>query len=158
MKEEDILKLEKELQTQDNLATQDPLYVVYDWERFWSNDTEWDSFMWVCEDGGEWTEEELVKELNSLGEDFPYEEGGYFNDAFESLVKAKGYTKRYFKEVRRFISAFFTRKSAQDFIDTNHYHWNKPHIYVNSLWRNYEMQDIRNYFLNYKEEKNEKIN
>lgn len=118
-------KLKQELKNQDNLSTADPIFVVYDWEKIYGICSDYsDDYKWLL-DG----EEDDLEEMS------------------EEEAEEKGYEKIYYKKVRKFISAFFTRKSAQEFIDKNAYHWNKPHIYVESLWRNYEMQEIRNYFL-----------
>jgi hypothetical protein len=40
------------------------------------------------------------------------------------------------------VGPFFTEEEAQRHIDANHYHYKKPFIYVNSAWRNPEMQTL----------------
>jgi len=123
----DINQLQHELNTQDNLFTEDPIYIVYEWEQIYS-EQEGEEYEWRDED------HDLIddKEIKKLT---------------DKEIEEKGYSKCYYKEVRRFISAFLTMKSAEQFIKQNSYHWRKPHVYVETLWRNEEMKGIREYFM-----------
>ena len=55
--------------------------------------------------------------------------------------------KESFIEVDEFVNAHFTEKAAQDHIDLNGHNLKKPFIYVTSLFRCYEMINIRNYLV-----------
>lgn len=52
--------------------------------------------------------------------------------------------KVYYIRKRVFVNVFFTEVEADKFIARNHYHYTKEvHTYVNCLWRNPEMEFIR---------------
>jgi len=40
----------------------------------------------------------------------------------------------------KYQNTFFTAKACQEHIDSNSYHYNKPSVYLNSAWRNPEME------------------
>ena len=157
MNNEQITKLREELKTQDNLATANPLFVVYEWERVPTDSEYSDEYEYVDTDLQEVigeTEEELVEHVKSEGFETPTT--AEFN-AMQKLdvlawIKDKNLGEMPIERVhylkkRRFITACFTRNAAQDFIDANDYHYKEPHIYVETLWRNHEMQMIRNALL-----------
>jgi hypothetical protein len=153
MNKQKLKELQKELKEQDNLATDHPIYVVYDWNKnYFDEGIEGvHEYVWINDQSEFLEEKDLIEELREEGYDFKYDEEFCSYEEHEKLcdvAKEKGWEKRYFVKVREFISAFFTRKSAEDFIKRNGYNWNEPHIYVHSLWRNDEMKEIRNYFLN----------
>ena len=131
----DFLKnLSHELQTQDNLCTEFPLYVVYSRQEICLNDertglaenvhtiyiNQFDSEDY-CD-----SEEELEAKIK--------EEDGNRDDYEEITVG----------DINRFESAFLTRKGAEDYIKIQGHHMRKPFIYVEGLYRNYEMQEVRN--------------
>lgn len=133
----------KELQNQDNSGTADPVFVVYDWEKvptdpdysndyyyLWDGESEYDSL------------DELRDSMVDNGNNPPIED-------FEEWAMNEGDVRKvYYLKRRVFVSVFLTRKAAETFIKANSYHWNEPHIYVHSLWRNNEMKEIRDHFLN----------
>lgn len=153
MNREDVSELREEIKTQDNLATLDPLFVVYDWERVPTESGYSDECDYIDTDEGgviAETEAELVEYAKSQGFETP--SITEFNAMQKSDILAwirnqnlgeVPIERRYYLKKRRFITPFFTRKAAQAFIDANYYHYKEPHIYVESLWRNYEMQGIR---------------
>jgi hypothetical protein len=129
-----LKELKRELETQDNLGTDFPFYVVYDYDKIQSDDG--DDYEWKDDDWNTIDEKEIVKELEEKKVE-------WHDYGFQEEAEKLGYTKWSYKKVPRFITAFFTRKSAEEFIKANHYHWEEPHIYVHGMWRNYEMQEIR---------------
>lgn len=145
-------EIKKELETQDNLSTADPIFVVYDWDKIPTSSDYSDKSFYCSEDGeiGE-TRESVYEWLENNGsENIPKDLKDLSNYNFDSWIEdQEGIRKVYYKKVRRFINVFFTRKAAQEHIDQNHYHYSKEvHIYVNSLWRNPEVVFIRNGLLN----------
>lgn len=153
MNSEDLSGLREEIKTQDNLATADPLFVVYEWERVPTESGYSDEYEYI--DAEERaviaeTEAELVEYAKSQG--FKTPSMTEFNAMQKSDILAwirnqnlgeVPIERVYYLKKRRFITPFFTRKAAQAFIGANYYHYKEPHIYVESLWRNHEMQEIR---------------
>ena len=165
METKQIEELKKELETQDNSSTANPFFVVYedreypttsDYSEDWNYMDLYDGANKIGKTKESLKEyyEQLIKEGTEFEEKLDEEEYKDFtaDDVFEWMKKNCGHCQDYLEQVyyflvERFVSAFFTRKSAQNFIDKNSYHYTNPHIYVHSFWRNYEMQDIRNHFL-----------
>jgi hypothetical protein len=48
----------------------------------------------------------------------------------------------------KIITQCFTEQGCKYFIEINGHHMKNPTIYVDSLWRNYEMIAIRKYLMN----------
>ena len=157
MNQEELSKLREEMKSQDNAATAHPLFVVFDWERVPTEEGYSDKYEYVSTD--EWdviaeNKEELIEWVKEREYESPTR--SYFNAMPESGVlewinhhiaffedKETQIEKVHYLKKEVFITAFFTRKAAQAFIDANHYHYKDPHIYVATMWRNYEMQRIR---------------
>lgn len=143
-------ELKQKLNNQDNRATANPIFIVYDWERVPSCNDYTDKFMFVDDEGQiADTREDLIEWLNDLDVNVPdsYKELDD-KDLIEVIHDELGYDmveKVYYIKKRIFINVFFTEESAKSFIKQNHYHYTKEvHIYINCLWRNPEMQYIRN--------------
>lgn len=140
-----LMRTAKNLKTQDNLCTEDPLYVVYkkeeqivdgmyyhdyevkyrhsEYEGFFNDRKEVEE--WVNEYYGEdKTAEQKRKIVSKILDDF-----------------------HYVTEKDVFVAAFLTREAAERFMNANRYHWHKPHIYVESNWRNNEMITLRKILL-----------
>ena len=169
MEKKYLQEIKKELETQDNLSTADSIFVVYEDREYPTTSDYSEEWCYLDNYDGEnkigKTKEELFEYYNQLkneGHEFDEELETLDFDEFlsfsaesmfewlkENCEHCRDYlTEYYYFVVERFVSVFFTRKAAQLFIDKNSYHWTNPHIYVNSLWRNYEMQEIRNSLLN----------
>ena len=138
------------MKTQDNRATSDPIFVVYDYQILSADPDYVDDWEYAdIEDGYTsigTTKEDLLKYAKSHEMDLPENiENLDADDLFKKLNDSTGnqWIKTHYQKVKQFKGVFFTEKAAQDFIDANNYHFNEPHIYVHSLWRNYEMQAIR---------------
>lgn len=154
MNKEELSNLRDEMKSQDNAATTDPLFVVFDWERVPTEEDYSDKYEYVDMEEGDViaeTKEELIEYVKS--HDYLFEkppitdlkamrESAVFEWIKDHDKESKIEVVHYLKK-ERFITAFFTRKAAQAFIDANHYHYKEPHIYVATMWRNYEMQAIR---------------
>ena len=142
MKEKEILELKKEMETQDNLSTHNPLFVVFDIEKIpsssdYTSDSEW---IW---DNESYSEEELKECMKD--NDIKFDESNW-----ETVAQIHDIYLCYYIEKRTYQNAFLTRKAAQQFIDQNHYHFSKPFIYVHGMWRNHELVAVRDHFINYK--------
>ena len=153
MDEKFLKEIKENLNKQDNRATADPIFVVYDWERIPTDSDYSDVFMFVGDEGKIAEDrEELFKWLRDTDTDKSIIEKAELMvddyDMLKLLEEEAGYdyiSKIYYIKKRIFINVFFTEESANDFIKQNHYHYTKDvHIYVNCLWRNPEMQGIRN--------------
>ena len=129
----DLKTLSHEINTQDNLCTSDPFFIVQQRRRIYNVDGSDDS-CWM-EDGEE-VEQELSKELYDK-----YNNGQYI-DSFYELV---GYVDYW-----EFVTGCFTRKGAKDYIAANGHNLTEPRIYVQSLYRNKEMIGIREFLKNAK--------
>ena len=143
-----LIDLSNRLHTQDNRATSDPIFCIYQLERFYTEDG--NHTQYICD--GEEIDEDFVKaSIAQYRKDHPE-----LNLCDESVIEELGYRiARYdFKEVPVSGQCYFSEKAAQEHIDSNHYHYNKPFVYAESAWRNYEWQKIRGIILSLtKEEK-----
>ena len=149
-----LKEIQKNLNTQNNRATADPIFIVYDWERIPSHNDYTDEFMFVGSEGKIAEDKEqlitFLKDSDCCGELSEKELESIKDMSDDDLIewiKDKGVDidKVYYIKKRVFINVFFTEKSADAFIKQNHYHYTKEvHTYVACLWRNPEMQYIRN--------------
>jgi len=132
-----LLNLSKELRSQDNRATADPIFCVYQLERFYTEDGDHECY--VCD--GEELDKDFVQE--SIAQYRKDNLGCALSD--DAIIEELGYRiLRYdFKEVPVSGQCYFSEKAAQEHINQNSYHYNKPFVYVESAWRNYEFQSIR---------------
>ncbi len=106
-------ELGEKIRTQDNLATAEPVFVVYDKHRVigvGKNYTE--TFMWVDADGDECERNDLATRV--------------------------GYV-----EVDRFRAAFFTREAADAFVARQRHNMRQPHVFVESGHHNSEWKTVR---------------
>jgi hypothetical protein len=120
-----------ELETQDNLGTDTPLYVVYNQVRL-PADPECSS------DGIEW---------------ILYDSDGD-PDIFDSLEEAQNYVKEsgnweeddireiHYHLIKSFQQVFLTRKKAEEYLKRNKHNLKDPIIYVESGWNNVEIKNI----------------
>jgi hypothetical protein len=88
-------------------------------------DADTDTWSMIDPDGDEETE-------NIDGEDFIDYDGVKLNRVFMKEIST----------VVENVGPFLTEQAANMHIESNSYHYNKPFTYVNSLWRNYELQDL----------------
>lgn len=137
----DVKELKKELETQDNLSTSHPLFVVYEWEDVPSTSDYTEDFFWSndpCE--VRLSTEEFRKYMTEELEEQQ-------DIDLDELAEKHDWLRYYIIRKRRFVTACFTRKAAERYIHQNKHNLTEPHIYVHSMYRNYEMQEIREYFM-----------
>lgn len=133
--------LSREMHKQDNLATAHPMFNVEDVPvRFTSDFDIADGHTWVNpeEDWAEADEKEAAI-LDAMEEK---------TDTSKLPWVKLGVIRTY-----RFVTACFTRKAAQEYIDANRHNLNEPRIYVASAHRNYEFQLVRDFLLSLAESK-----
>ena len=121
-----LKEISRELQTQDNRITAGPLFCVMEKERIYGVDDDYtDKWEW-CNSGQQCSCEP-----------------GQTCDSKSNECRKIGYVER-----DRFVNAHFTEKAANHHIKINGHNLARPFIYVTSLWRCYEMIDIRNALMN----------
>jgi len=137
-----LINLSKELHSQNSRITVDPIFCVYQLERFYNEDGEHECY--TCD--GEEIDAEFVRE--SIVQYRKDNAGIHSSDDW--VIKELCYRKLCydFKEVPVSGQYYFSEKAAQRHIDQNSYHYNKPFVYIESAWRNYEWQKIREIILN----------
>jgi hypothetical protein len=126
------------LHTQDNLATADPLFVVFEKDRIYGLEEGSGTYEWRDEDGDLAAEEECA-ELEKLKDEGGGDTGLDLNGTKFSAIQ--------FGERDRFVTACFTRKGAEDYLAANGHNLTKPFIYVSSLYRNREMIEVRQHLM-----------
>ncbi|KKN65086.1 hypothetical protein LCGC14_0484740 [marine sediment metagenome] len=146
-----LKEIQREMKKQDNRATADPMFIVFDWEKVPSNSDCADNWEYVDGEGASvigTTKEHLLNFIK--GNDLPRPTDKELHDMdgdelLEWLQERKyDFYKFYYIEKREFRNVFFTEKAADKFIEQNRHHFtDKVHTYVVSLYRNPEMQYIR---------------
>lgn len=146
-----LKEIEKQLKIQNNRATANPIFVVYDWEKIPSCSDYTDEWEYIdAEDGVKIgnTKEDLLKFIKDADIEMPKDDKLNDMDGDELLnwLQEREYNivKFYYIKKRVFRNVFFTEKSADKFMEQNKHHYTKEvHTYVHCLWRNPEMQYIR---------------
>jgi hypothetical protein len=147
----DLYKMSREMHTQDDMGTPDPLFSVMEYYyRYLPDLCVWDeaSWSWVCNEEGDTVEQDTV--IESICEDLstPNAEDMYAElQPAELEALSERYSRVPYVKHEKFVTTFFTRRAAQHFIDTNDHNLVEPFIYTHSAYRNYEWQYIRTYLL-----------
>ncbi len=145
--------------TQDHLCTESPIYLVYSKLPVCvDRDFDYDDIVYIKDNDDDYPElsfEEFKELERAYGDatdyrrvevdcegnqvDYPMPEdpcsGGEFNP--------DEWKERFVKYIDKFEQAFFIRKNAEDFIESQSHRLNNPRIYVESAYRNPEWQQIR---------------
>ena len=135
----ELAALGDKLRTQDNLATEHPLYVVYDKERIMGLDSEHaERFAWVAytDDGPIDASEGVLAFIRRYHDDF--DDVHYENKVYRRI----GYV-----EINRFRTACLTMDAARHYIRDNAHHLRNPFVFVESLHRNPQMIAIRRHLM-----------
>lgn len=127
---EKLLEIARRMKNQDTQCTAHPVYVVQERRRVYGIDPQWtDDIVWLYD-------------------------GEEIDDSDEDLIKAKRYYEEHLEEPEpewtrtgyidrwEFVQLFFSREAADDYIRSNKHRLKDPHVYVDSAYRNYELQDI----------------
>jgi len=135
MTKEQLKEIANELQTQDNRATADPLFCVFEKEQICGMDPDYtDTYEWVLD-----YDSETIGDADDLMRECELTEEQAEND--------DRFRKGYYIERDRFVNAHFTEKAALEHIRINGHNLRKPFVYVTSLFRCNEMVGIRNALL-----------
>jgi len=149
----ELKKIAEEIRTQDNMSTEHPIFILFEIKKLPTDNDYSDKYFYLdspndCEEFE--TLEELIeycKEYDMV--DFPSDFDSLSNEQKEDfIIEHSDIRKIYYLEINEFRQAFFTMKSAKDYLEANKHHFKKPYIYCDSLWRNYEMQEIRDALIN----------
>lgn len=113
-------------------CTADPIFVVEQKIRDYGYDPDYtEESEWVDDETSELCGEEKSKRLSAL-------------DNAGRPVSDK-YRRVFYKERWEFVTACFTREGAEAFIRRQKHNLKEVRIYVNSLFRNQEMIDVREF-------------
>jgi len=123
---ETLTTMAAQMRAQDNLGTNLPIFVVRQKRRIYGVDPDHHSKAvrrWFNEDGDEVSKEEAAATIMVDGE--------------------AQYTRVWCIDIDENVQPFFTKKAAQAYIDANRHNLDRPHIYVESGYRNVEWQAVR---------------
>lgn len=143
---EELKNIAKELKTQDNRITQDPIWCVYEKREVGRPEDCGNYRGWVADEGmiKDDLAEELAEEWRAENKD---EDGDLDDRDWEDILKEElGYREVSYdiEDVRVDQGQYyFTEKAAQNHLELNDHHYNKPYTYVESAWRNPEWVLIR---------------
>ena len=127
-----IKEIARELATQDNLMTDQPIFLVQQLRKVYIID-DGDNYDWVDEDWNDVTDAKTIKELEAH-----LEEHGEPKD---------GYTQNHYAEAWEFVTACFTRKGCDEYLAANGHNLKSPRVYADGSYRNAEWQAVRNFLM-----------
>ena len=136
MTAEQLAALREELRTQDNACTAEPMFVVYQIKRIFGLDPDYtEETTWMHSDGEE-ADPEIIAALEAL------------DDAgLPPVHDGTRYERVGYADTDVFVTVCLTRKGAEAFIARMKHRLNKPHIDVDSFYRNEEMIALRNHLM-----------
>lgn len=149
-----LMELSKEMTTQDMLGTQMPhLFQVRQMKEVPAYEGNGDRIVWLGYDRDVIDEDELQKlikkEFKLKGSYKDVKLSGWQADSeTEEWLKENGYSSYDVSDEMEFSNSFFTAKACQSHIDLNHYHYTEPIVYLNSSWRNPEMEMVSEFLCN----------
>ena len=136
MTDEQLAALREELRTQDNACTAEPMFVVYQIKRIFGLDPDYtEETTWTHSEGEE-TDPTIIAELEAL------EDAGS-----PPIHDGTAYERVGYMDIDQFVTVCLTRKGAEEFIARMKHRLNKPHIDVDSFYRNDEMIALRNHLM-----------
>lgn len=125
-----LAEIGERLRTQDNRIRADPIFIVEEAEKVWGvGDDYADGFAWLNENDPE----QHASDLEAAGLEAKRRQG---EDT--APWHRVGYVERW-----RFVTACFTEKGCQSFIECNGHNLRQPRIYAASGYRNAEWQLLR---------------
>ncbi len=143
-----LIELSKRLDTQDNRITADPIFCVYQKSTVLKAPGRGNSSGWLDDEGHITSDEDIKKsgEVEGWREQNP--EDAELDEEL-ILIDRLGYEKVEFSEEDVPVGGqvYFTEAAAKAHIAANNYHYNKPFVYVDSAWRNPEIQMLRKILL-----------
>ena len=152
--DEILEKIGEEIRTQDNLGTEHPIFILFDREKMPTDYHYSDEYIYIDIDDESYEIDGNVEALRKYikdtleSEQIPADIDTIDEDALlELLEKYHKIDKVYVKTIDVFKQAFFTSKSAHNFMEAKRHHFKDPYIYCETLYQNYEMQAIRDALL-----------
>ena len=143
-------EIAEQIRTQDNLSTAHPIFILFDRIKMPTPHGYSDEYVYVDRDDENYEIEGSASGLRTYIKDtleprqIPLDIETMTEDAlYDLLDKYHKIEEVHVKKIDVFKQAFFTNKSAHDYMESNMHHFEDPYIYCDSLWRNYEMQAIR---------------
>ena len=140
-----LCELANNLKTQDNLATQHPLYCVYSKRPIPVDDDCYSGIdvqtIWIdADDCQEVGDKELSEAISVIAEG---------NAEVKVIVDEceYNYERKLVGMIPVFQTACLTRAGADAYLEANGHNLNQPYIYVHSLDRNEEMIGLRDYLI-----------
>ena len=136
MTSEQLAALREELRTQDNACTAEPMFVVYQIKRIYGLDPDYtEETTWTHSEGEE-TDPEIIAALEAL------------DDAGSPTIHdGTAYERVGYIDIDQFVTVCLTRKGAEAFIARMKHRLNKPHIDVDTFYRNAEMIELRHHLM-----------
>jgi len=147
---ERIVKLAKEVKTQNNRHTSEPYFFqIQTDQKLTSADGYGDKIIWVNSDGEEIEDDEdtILKYLEE--NEIELRE----NECPEEWLEDNDFKRISIQIIQKYDNCFFSKKTIEKHIELNDYHYNNPHSYVSSGWRNPDLNlifELFNFFANEK--------
>ena len=141
MKNKVIEEIGKEMVEQNHRITQNVMFVIQVDVKVPCPDNQADGYVRIPETTEGWCDEclDTQEQEGGLREDFHCENcdeeafGAYRNDTKFDLT----------------AGVFFTAKACEQHIKLNHYHYNNPKSFGIGSWRNFEMQEVQRYLIEF---------
>lgn len=148
----DLKTIGDTIKLQDNRATRDPLFIVFQKREIVTDeDYDYDFIGWYDEDGHR-ADSRLNDKLNRAYSDpkseFYWMDEVEIGDTGDDGEETTTWRRRPIKEIDEFVTACFTEKGCLDYLLYNGHNLNKPFTYATSLFRNNEMLSIREFLTN----------
>jgi hypothetical protein len=129
-----LLDLSKQLKTQDNRSTGNPIFLVQQRRRLYGFDSDYTGdLVWLHDDECVEPDEYMQLALEA---------------AYEATGEAQeGYRRTAYVDTWEFVQCFFTNQAAEEYIRMNKHRMNEPRVYVDSGYRNLEWIALRGYLM-----------
>lgn len=130
----ELQKIAQDMKGQDNRITENPIFVVQQRRRIYGFDVAWsDNVVWLCEG-----QEMLDDDPETVDAKRYYREQGDVPD---------GWSRVGYQDTWVHVQPFFSETAANAYIAANKHNLTDPRVYVESGYRNYEWQALREVFL-----------
>lgn len=130
---EPLVAVGEAVATQDNLATDQPMFVVQQRLRIYGISSDYaDGFDWLNEEGDVLSAEAAADRLVGV-------DGESCRDGWPRKV--------YYKDIWEHVTTCFTRRGCEAFLAINGHNLRSPRIYVEGSYRNLEWQLVRKIIL-----------
>lgn len=138
-----LAELSLELHTQDNRITADPLFCVQQQRTVWGMAEGYsDDFKWFDANDPEshYEEDEIYAEIR---------EHHGIDECLDLQIDPEdfGYKKVYFKRYWDFVTAHFTEKAADRYLQENAHNLDNPRVFVTSQYRCDEWNRVRKFLM-----------